>query len=582
MGGGGGVVIAVVAAVVTTLLLLQEKDDTPLYDDYEMTIPQGPILGRKYLTNGAYEFYNLPYAQPPINEKRFAAPVFGQENIPKWDELRDSQHHGKRCLVKSGEESNIEDMYSFNEDCLNLIVATKNPKPIELKPVLVYIHGGLFQTGSADQLPHDLSILASELDIVVVMMNYRLGVLGFGGFEGEFLGQKTVGNFGLMDQYAALQWIQDNIEFFGGDKNSVTLWGESAGAESCTTHLLWPESSNGNNLKGCIPMSHPLGVPYQPKHSSQKLFERLAENFNCVKYKRVDISCLRRIEGQALIDDFVLPVVILDEDREVNLDYLLAAAQLWPPTVDDYIVKGQPMDELAKEENKANMKPLFGGVAEGEGDPIVKAILRSPSGAAPYNLVIDVVFRKYAADIKQMYPYQPEIQPDSRDVMVQIVTDFVFRCPYRKVFATNKNTTFMYNWARPSGIPRPKYSEGPETYDNCGNVACHSDTGLWSFGDYKMVDYLQKHTGVQDSRWADRYKTDVVIQQTDLDIGLRLRENMKNFLEFSNPGTDWPFYSEEGNYAMRMLSLEGEWSDGFDYRKEYCDFWDELDIYGKM
>lgn len=183
---------------------------------------------------GLGRWLGVPYAQAP----RFAAPL----PVESWQGVRSATRFGKQCpqlmggKIKSGQFENED----YGEDCLHLNIWTPQGGTPEPKPVMVWIHGGAFLGGSGN--PYDGSALAVEGDVVVVTINYRVGVLGFVNF-GEALGLPQIpSNLGLRDQIAALQWVRDNIAGFGGDPARVTIAGQSAGSLSVSLLMLAPQA----------------------------------------------------------------------------------------------------------------------------------------------------------------------------------------------------------------------------------------------------------------------------------------------------------------------------------------------------
>lgn len=197
----------------------------------------GPISGVE--KNGIYTFKGIPYAAPPLGERRWLPP---QPALP-WTEVIDGSQYktiAPQPLYPKGSFFK-QPNYPQSEDCLHLNIWTSSPQASEKKAVMVWIHGGYFNYGGG-ALPHYDGTRLAEEDVVVVTINYRLGVLGFLGHPAlsEASPVGVSGNYGLLDQIAALQWIKANIETFGGDPNNITLFGESAGAWSISLLVVSP------------------------------------------------------------------------------------------------------------------------------------------------------------------------------------------------------------------------------------------------------------------------------------------------------------------------------------------------------
>jgi para-nitrobenzyl esterase len=196
-------------------------------------------------------FSGIPYAAPPVGPSRWKPPA----PAPVWPGLRDATSPGPRCIQDAAND--LDPRIASSEDCLYLNVWTPPPSN-ELRPVLVWIHGGGFVNGSGDI--YNARRLSGRGDIVVVTLNYRLGALGF--LAHPALGPtEGVGNYGLADQQAALRWVRDNIANFGGDPDKVTIGGESAGGMSVCNHLVAPGSAG--LFRSAIIQSAPceLGAP---------------------------------------------------------------------------------------------------------------------------------------------------------------------------------------------------------------------------------------------------------------------------------------------------------------------------------
>ena len=177
-------------------------------------------------------FRGLPYAQPPIGELRFRAPQAPE----KWSGVRDATQYPNRCVQQPGGLLG-QPKGAVNEDCLYLNVVTPSTEGAN-RPVMFWIHGGGFTQGSANG--YNGAMLAEGGDVVVVAINYRLGLTGFLDLSsfGEVFASSA--NNGILDQVQALRWVQNNIALFGGDPNNVTIFGESAGGAAVLTLLATP------------------------------------------------------------------------------------------------------------------------------------------------------------------------------------------------------------------------------------------------------------------------------------------------------------------------------------------------------
>ncbi len=185
--------------------------------------------------DGLHVFRGIPYAAPPVGELRFRAP----QPHPGWDGLRDATEFGTIPLQEGMDALDAilpSAPQPQSEDCLFVNVWTPGIDETA-RPVMVWIYGGAFTLGSGSEPMYSGANLSRRGDVVVVTINYRLGVMGF-------LDEPTLGetNFGMRDMVAALRWVRDNIAAFGGDPNNVTIFGESAGGAAVACLLVSPEA----------------------------------------------------------------------------------------------------------------------------------------------------------------------------------------------------------------------------------------------------------------------------------------------------------------------------------------------------
>nr|O42275.1 RecName: Full=Acetylcholinesterase; Short=AChE; Flags: Precursor [Electrophorus electricus]AAB86606.1 acetylcholinesterase catalytic subunit precursor [Electrophorus electricus] len=255
-------------------------------------------------------FLGIPFAEPPLGKMRFKPP----EPKKPWNDVFDARDYPSACYQYvdtsypgfSGTEMwNPNRMMS--EDCLYLNVwVPATPRPHNLT-VMVWIYGGGFYSGSSSLDVYDGRYLAHSEKVVVVSMNYRVSAFGFLALNGS---AEAPGNVGLLDQRLALQWVQDNIHFFGGNPKQVTIFGESAGAASVGMHLLSPDSRP--KFTRAILQS---GVPNGPWRTvsfdeARRRAIKLGRLVGCPDGNDTDlIDCLRSKQPQDLIDQewLVLP-----------------------------------------------------------------------------------------------------------------------------------------------------------------------------------------------------------------------------------------------------------------------------------
>lgn len=260
-------------------------------------ITQTSVTGRQ-----VDAWYGIPYAQPPLGDLRFRHP----RPIDRWHGVKDTTRLPFSCFQITDNffgdfigstmwNANTE----MSEDCLYISIIAPKPRP-KKAAVLVWIYGGGFYSGTSTLDVYDYKTLASEQNIIIVAPQYRVASLGF-----LYMGTSDVpGNTGLFDQLMALQWIQDNIEYFGGNKENITLFGESAGAASVSMHLVSPLTRN--LFSQAIMQSGSATVPWGFIGKEESIIRglRMAEAVGCPHNKKVMsevIDCLKRTNASALV-----------------------------------------------------------------------------------------------------------------------------------------------------------------------------------------------------------------------------------------------------------------------------------------
>ncbi|CAH1787164.1 unnamed protein product [Owenia fusiformis] len=321
------------------------------------TIKDGGLRGYlQYSTNEEEKpiltFRNIPYAAPPIGDLRFKPP---QKNKP-WSGVRDATEKAPECPQNAAMSDILKDAgwpveatRPMNEDCLRLDVFTPTLNEKAKLPVMVWIHGGGLMMGSNRM--YDGTVLAAT-DVVVVTINYRLGILAWLSTGDE----DAPGNVGFLDQIQALKWVKENIESFGGDPDKVTIFGQSAGGASVVALCI---SSLGEGLfSRAIAQSGSLLYSdfLQPAESVRSAITELAKAVDCNETgnNKEIITCLRSKTYEDLAN----------APPPESIGY-------WPflPIYNDTFMPKHPQDMVRESDVQAHIKSLdiMTGITENEG-----------------------------------------------------------------------------------------------------------------------------------------------------------------------------------------------------------------------
>ena len=272
--------------------------------DKQLTIRDVEYLGKYQTESNTFIFRGIPYAEPPINNLRWKSPIPAKKNLkidarqfkPACMQDRYNTDWYHNVIKAFGSDPSLFDhVNSISEDCLYLNIWTKSLETSARKPVMVWIHGGNDTAGwsyEPDYIGHNLS----NKDVVVVSIGYRLNIFGFFRHPNMI---KQTGNFGLEDQILSLQWLKENIEYFGGDPKNITIFGESAGGAHISYHLA-STASEGLFKKAIIQSGgYNLISPYslldiQDAHSLAKEATDIISPNN--------FEALRKIDSNKLLD----------------------------------------------------------------------------------------------------------------------------------------------------------------------------------------------------------------------------------------------------------------------------------------
>ncbi len=450
-------------------------------------------------------FFGIPFAAQPVGDLRWRAPL----PAPHWSGVRQATEYGPACLqTPSGwlpEMLGIRAMRT-SEACLYLNVWTPQLQSAAHLPVFVWVHGGGNVEGSGDWPP--LGATLARRGVVVVSFNYRLGVFGF--FSSRTLNaespHRVSGNYGQLDQIAALRWVRDNIQSFGGDPRRVTIGGQSSGS-----------------LDVCNLMASPL---------AHGLFQgAILQSGVCVdsiapSLKEGDVMSAK------LVADLGLPAdVSMAKLRAVAAGRLLTAAAADPhldlePVVDGWFLAAQPAEVFAKGEQAAI--PVVVGSTQDEvsifASPLVHGTAYRPVTLAAYHHWLKDEFGGFADQVFAAYPATADSQTPR--VFRRMFTDYDFAFGaylLAKENAAIGRPAYLYNFDYVGAGPFAKLG------------AFHSEENMFL---------------------SQRYWTSWVKQPSDATLSNAMIGYWVNFIKTGSPNGGglpaWPKYSEGGPVCQRL------------------------------
>lgn len=428
-------------------------------------------------------FLGIPYAAPPVGERRWRPPAPAEP----WDEVRDATVPGTEC---PGTLPVLNVPVGDNEDCLNLNVVTPDAAT-SAAPVMVWIHGGGFI--SRDSLFSGVmrgDRLAREAGVVVVTLNYRLGPLGFlthDGLNAEDPSHPFSGSYGIEDQIAALEWVRRNVAAFGGDPSNVTIFGQSAGGWSVCVHLA-SERSRGL-FQRAIVQSGVCTLPLPTLETASAQGDRFAAALGCADGREgaSALECLRaRTPGELRAAIPPNPSIFLSEG-----DWAL-----WRPVVGGSVLTEQVASAFAA--GRVNRVPVVLGANRDEGTFFVLAAHEyraEPLSAELYPERLRIVFGPELADeIAAQYPLAHFASPAA--AIAEAVGDGLVTCP--TLAGARSLAPWMPTWLYELDARDLPYPLGPPTLIDLDPGAFHSAELPLVFGVPEMGDFDPVAAGISE------------------------------------------------------------------------------------
>ncbi|MBN3297611.1 D2 protein, partial [Amia calva] len=510
-------------------------------------------------TDRAHIFYGIPYAAPPVGPLRWKPPSARNP----WSGVYDATFPRAACF-QSCTGPMAEDracQLKVSEDCLYLNIfvpldvnfTAPMSKPF---PVMVWIHGGDFIVGTASKALYDGRCITNSTHTIVVNLEYRLGAFGF-LVTGTNPKTSSIGNYGILDQQAALRWVQQNIAVFGGDPNKVTIFGESAGAQSVSLHLIIQSSKP--LFKQAILQSLPLSIPLKTRHDALKLGKDFAEMVNC---SLQDMACLLTLTSEA-----VLSAQIKAGSKIVNPFRFLEMFETWGPLIDGQLIKEQAVTAFQKGHWQKE-KPILLGTTSEEGVIFVYGVFTKPVSLLECTVYTTAIFKQHSLKILRKYlPSYPEY--DHRKLLSQILTDYVFLCPLRKsarTAAKEDSSVWVYEFDHVTSDRR--------VWDGltfCYDHVCHGaelpfvfdSVGLKNLTFTPQEQVLANQMVCYWGTFAHSGDPNAHVEQTPFCKKQSL--------------PSWPKYTDRNRWLIMNLTLQAHSQSGS--RGDFCDFWDKLGIY---
>ncbi len=485
---------------------------------HQVKTASGWVSGAPGLKPGVQVFKGIPFAAPPVGNLRWRAP----QPPARWSGVRNGSRFAAICPQKTDDPQSIYFLdpgpQTINEDCLYLNVWTPAKTAAERLPVMVWIYGGAFDHGSGTEKYYWGDDLAYK-GAVVVTFNYRVGVLGFLAHPDltRESGRNASGNYGLMDQIAALQWVQRNIAAFGGDPQRVTIFGQSAGGASV----------------GQL-MASPL---------AKGLFERAIGESGGIGLGQGGRT-LADAEQAGVKYAESLDARSIDELRAKTPDQLRSVPAHFGPIVDGYVIPITPVAVF--QQGQQNAVPLIAGSVANEG-----GARRSTPTSAEAIAQAHSLYGAQAGAFLKLFPANTDAQAEASSYALAAArTAAGQRNWVRLEGQTGKTKTYLYLFSRVPPFPAgAKFLEAPTA----------------KLGAYHAVEliYVFDHLYLKNWPW----------QPVDRRIADQMSSFWVNFATTGDPNgkglPNWPAYNQDD---QQLIDFADKTAAGPVHDKEALDF----------
>ena len=494
----------------------------------------GPIVQTAYgavqgaTVNGINDFLGIPYAAPPVGNLRWAAPT----PPAPWTVTRQATSYSAYCPQGFSEIG----AGGGAEDCLYLNVQVPaNATASSNLPVMVWIHGGGLSTGSGQE--YDGTGLINSGNVVFVSFNYRLGLLGFLALPALAAADPhgSSGNYGLLDQQAAIAWVRQNIAAFGGNPNKITIFGESAGGQSTIDQLVSPLLGK---VSGAIIESGAYSRALPTQASGQTAGMSVATSLKCASD---DLACLRAVPAASL-------VALAGSSSTINI----------APNVDGYVLPMQPFQAYAA--GLFPKVPIIDGTNHDEYRLFVsedEILAGQPWSVAEYDSTIAGAAGSYAAQVETEYPLGAYINPGFATAAV--ATDYAFSCGAVLLDALISRHTTLYTYEL--------------TDPNVPNVFLPYDPNMPSLGDSHAAELPYLFPAFRN---AFLNLGPAQFSPGQLNLAAGMRSSWTSLARYGRPlnprGGTWLPYSVASHNFLSLAAPSPTTEYGF-YNFHNCGFW---------
>jgi para-nitrobenzyl esterase len=487
----------------------------------QATVSTGKLQGTTDAANSVRIFKGVPFAAPPIGDLRWKAP----QPAKPWSGVRAADKFGSACLQTDVFGDILQYMRDAkpSEDCLNLNIWQPASSTSKSKlPVFVWFYGGGFVAGGNSELRYDGEALARK-GVIVVEPNYRLGVFGFLSYPEltKESGHNSSGNYGLLDQVAALAWVVKNIAAFGGDPHNITVGGESAGSLSVSALMASPLSRDLfqkaiGESGAFFPASPTAGMQLRPVSTTEQNGLKFAESVGAQS-----LAELRAKSGEELLQ---------------------AAAKLnrgfgFGPNADGYFLMTDAVSIYTKREQAR--VPLLAGWNADEGK---MQVLMNPNKTTAASFK-EMAQKRYGDQAEEFLKLYPASNDDEALVSAETLSgdDFIAFSTWKWMDLQSKSGAPVYQYHFEQ---TPKYKPGSKagTRPSEEAGARHAGELEYVFGTLKLAQ--------GEAPWADE----------DLKLSDAIGTYWTNFIKTGNPNKpttglpDWPEYQGREGYSIMHLS----------------------------